>query len=172
MWNLISINPICQRKKIVNDQEKLLSKITNTKSRVDTSAPWRPSHSLSKWNNKYAHAEENKIVYENNILLNKMVNIQKQGNKSLISMPQLPKSQQMTKRIQIEKLQQENQQLLDRLQTAQATYSKQFWAPDDQRNQAYKQLHRPKVQQHDYSELARKQLGSRSAARFNEIPDS
>ncbi|CAK72537.1 unnamed protein product (macronuclear) [Paramecium tetraurelia] len=82
-------------------------KLTNTKSRIDTSAPWRPSHSLSKCNNKYLNAEENKIVYENNILLNKMVNIQKQGNKSNKSMPQIPKSQQMTKRIQIEKLQQE-----------------------------------------------------------------
>ncbi|CAD8145831.1 unnamed protein product [Paramecium pentaurelia] len=165
MWNLISINPICQRKKIVNDQEKLLSKITNTRSRIDTSAPWKPSHSLSKWNNKYSHAEENKIAYENNIMLNKMVNIQKQGNKSIISMPHLPKSQQITKRIQREKLQQENL-------SAQATYNKQFWVPDDQKNQVYKQLHRPKIQQHDYNELARKQLGSRSAARFNEIPDS
>jgi len=32
-----------------------LTNIEHARKRIDNNEPWRPSHSLSKWSNKYTH---------------------------------------------------------------------------------------------------------------------
>ncbi|KAM3129546.1 hypothetical protein pb186bvf_018370 [Paramecium bursaria] len=165
MWNLIAINPICQRKKLTSDQERLLVNINCVKKRIDNNQPWRPSHSLSKWSNKYTHQQDEKIVYQNNILLNKMMDIQKHQSRSASLIPTL---QQSSRKFEKLKINQENQQFLRRLQSAQSSYTRKFWQVDDEKNQTYKALilKRTKIND-DYDDLARKQLESRISTTRN-----
>ncbi|CAD8087374.1 unnamed protein product [Paramecium sonneborni] len=171
MWNIISINPICQKKKLVSDQERLLLNCKNMRKTINNAEPWKPSHSLSKVNNKYTNQEENKIMHQNNILLSKMMDIQRHNLRSQSS-GQLPLSLSHVsnlnqRKFEKYKINQENQKFLSRLQSASSIYNKNYWQPDNEKNEIYKQiiLKRTKLNQ-DYNDLARKSLESRSTGRM------
>ncbi|CAK73053.1 unnamed protein product (macronuclear) [Paramecium tetraurelia] len=180
MWNLISINPICQKKKLVSDQERLLLNCRNMKKTINNGEPWKPSHSLSKVNNKYNHCNQIYINSqrggEQNHAPKQHLAIQNDGYIEtqfeklefwIITIIIITCEQSKPKKIREIQNHQENQKFLSRLQSASSIYNKNYWQPDNEKKQIYKQiiLKRTKLNQ-DFNDLARKSLESRSTGRM------
>lgn len=61
MWNLVSVNPICQKKSVIDAQKKHLYNINHIKTAIDNKPPRLSIKSYL--NNKYEN--RNKMSFEN-----------------------------------------------------------------------------------------------------------
>ncbi|KAM3141894.1 hypothetical protein pb186bvf_005980 [Paramecium bursaria] len=124
---------------LLNHKEQLnhVSKLQQVRPVVNSAQPWKPSYSLSRIGNKYSHTTESNIAMRNNILLSKMMEIQKRNIP--LKVPKAFSSIETLRKREKHKIVNENEQLFKRILSANSTYSKKNWMTEIARNQKYRE---------------------------------
>ncbi|KAL4471364.1 hypothetical protein ABPG74_008257 [Tetrahymena malaccensis] len=167
MWNNLACTSydICSTRRITEAQRRHLQSLTSVKPSIDTRTPWQPSHSLSKWTNKYTNQRNQKIQHDNKVLLEKMMVIDKKSsnmNPKKIAQEIYPiKSMaDYQRRRNQENLKQENNKIIERIDNAtqKSNYGKQMWLKESKKFEQYKSnilRSKSKIQGIDYTKLTK-----------------
>ncbi|EAR82447.2 transmembrane protein, putative (macronuclear) [Tetrahymena thermophila SB210] len=147
MWNNLACTSydICSTRRITEAQRRHLQSLTSVRPTIDTRTPWQPSHSLSKWTNKYTNQRNQKIQHDNKVLLEKMMVIDKKSSnmnpkKLAQEIYPIKSMAEYQRRRNQENLKQENNKIIERIDNAtqKSNYGKQMWMKESKKFEQYK----------------------------------
>jgi len=145
MWNLATSNKICSDRFTTLTQQRHLNNIYNVKKSIDNKAPEVPGFLRSRAKQEKMKEVRNGVIqYENKVLLDKMMEIERKKtilNPSVIIKKsfQPKKTLNVGKRIKdLKKINDENKAFLKRLQGASSVYNIDKWIEDDVKHHEYR----------------------------------
>jgi len=172
MWNLATSNKICSDRFTTLKQHRHLSNIYNVKKSIDNSAPEIPGFLRSRAKQEKMKEVRNGVIqYENKVLLDKMMEIEKKKttlNPTVIIKTsfQPKRTLNVGKRIKdLRKINDENKAMLKRLQGASSVYSIDKWIDDDRKHLEYKRnisQNARRTFHNDFSDRATSSVGTRT----------
>ena len=131
MWNLKGASKLCSDRDVEREHVKHIEKLRNIKSRVDNKPPRQHSHLLHKAKKEKLEYERNVwIQHENQLLLQKMLRIDKKPTQigcTLSGTPSAGSLNRVVRSRELTKISVENRQILKRLQSAQTHYNTKRW---------------------------------------------
>lgn len=130
MWNLKGASKLCSDRDVEREHVKHIEKLRSIKSRIDNKPPRQHSHLLYKAKKeKLEHERSASIQYENHLLLQKMLKIDKKPTQvsPLASNPSAGSLNRVVRTRELTKISAENRQILKRLQSAQPHYNTKRW---------------------------------------------
>ena len=163
MWNLQSSNKLCADRFTTLSQQKHLNNINNVKPSINNTSPEIPTFLRSRAKQeKIKEVRAAKIQYENRVLLDKMMEIERkktQLNPEEIAKKTFrpTKSLNTTKRIrELKKINDENRSFLRRLQSAHSVYSVDKWVEDDRKHNEFKKNISQNARRADHADFSAK----------------
>jgi len=172
MWNLATSNKICSDHFTTLKQQQHLNNIYNVKKSINNSAPEVPGFLRSRAKQEKMKEVRNGVIqYENRVLLDKMMEIEKKKtslNPSVIikSSFQPKRTLNVGKRIKdLKKINDENKAMLRRLQGASSVYNIDKWIDDDRKHHEVKRnisQNARRTFHADFSDRATSSVGTRT----------
>lgn len=172
MWNLATTNKICSDRFTTLKQQRHLSNIYSVKKTIDNAAPEIPGFLRSRAKQEKMKEVRNGVIqYENKVLLDKMMDIEKKKtslNPTVIIKTsfQPKRTLNVGRRIKdLKKINDENKAMLKRLQGASSIYSIDKWIDDDRKhNELRKNISQNarRTFHNDFSERAVSSAGTRT----------
>ena len=161
MWNLISSNKLCSERATFQAHQRHVKNVVRVKPSINNLPPEIPSFLRSRAKQeKMKETRAATIQYENRVLLDKMMDIEKKKtdlNPDTIAKKthNNGKTLNTNKRVrELRKINDENKALLRRLQSAHSVYSIDKWIEGDRKNKEIRSMisqNARRSQHNDYS---------------------
>jgi len=145
MWNVATSNKLCSDRFTNASHQKHLTNVNGVKASVDNGAPVVPEFLRSRAKQeKMKETRAAVIQYENRVLLDKMMGIEKKktqlnpdqiAKKSFHKVKTLNTNRRIT---DLKKINDQNKALLKRLQATGSVYSIDKWIQDDKKNNTFR----------------------------------
>ena len=142
MWNLYGSSKLLVERELQREHQLHQLKLLGMQPRIDTRPPKPQSHLTSKARKRRMQDDRNEVIKrENQLLLQKMIEIDLKPGAVGTVMRQTPLSGSLNRFVRISeltKISRENQAILKRLQRTQSAYSVKRWQRQSQHNEELK----------------------------------
>ena len=142
MWNLHGSSKLIAERELQREHQQHQLKLLDMRPRIDTRPPKPMSHLASKARKRRMQNDRNEVIKrENQLLLQKMIEIDTKPSSVALGMRQTPLSGSLNRFVRITeltKISRENQAILKRLQRTQSSYSVKRWERASQYNEELK----------------------------------